>query len=168
MRQRLLIVSLIAGLALAAPMVFAQQFSSVEERMSSSDFKAAGLDKLSPEELAKLNDFIKHEVDTRTAQAHEVGARENDNSNIAKIGFKHYEGKRDEIVSRIPGTFTGWTGHSTFTLENGQVWRQADPDSELVGVRLVNPEVHITPGFLGTWQLHVEGYGTFTKVERVQ
>ena len=65
MRCRHLFVSLLACVAIAAPLAFAQQFSSVEERMSSADFKAAGLDKLSPEELAKLNAFIKNEVETR-------------------------------------------------------------------------------------------------------
>jgi hypothetical protein len=168
MRHRFLIVSLLAGLALAAPMVFAQQFSSVEERMSSSDFKAAGLDKLSPEELAKLNAFIKHEVETRAVQAREAGIREEDNADAAKIGLRGYSGDRGDIVSTIPGVFTGWTGSTTFTLANGQVWRQSQNDSVLEGIHLVNPQITISPGAFGSWNLHVEGYGTFTKVERVR
>src|SRR5688572_10963425 len=34
-------------------------FSSLEERMSHADFKAAGLDKLTPEELAALNEWLR-------------------------------------------------------------------------------------------------------------
>jgi len=168
MRCRSLILMLAAGLAFAAPLVFAQQFSSVEERMSSTDFKAAGLDKLSPEELARLNAFIRNEVDTRTAQAHAQGAREQDRSDALRMGFKDYYGDRDRITSTIPGTFKGWTGSTEFTLANGQVWRQSDPTSQLLGIRIENPVVHISPGMMGTWNLQVEGYGAFTKVERVK
>ena len=168
MRCRPLIVSFAACFALAAPFAMAQQFSSLEERMSSNDFKAAGLGKLSPEELAKLNAYIRNEVQSRTAQAREAGAREQDKNDAARIGFKDYYGDREAIVSRIPGTFRGWNGGATFTLENGQVWRQADPASHLVGIHLENPVVHITPGLISGWNLQVDGYGTYTKVERVQ
>ena len=167
MRCRHLLVSLLVCVAIAAPLAFAQQFSSVEERMSSADFKAAGLDKLSPEELAKLNAFIKNEVEARTARAHAEGAREQNMNDAGRIGFTDYHGARDEIVSRIPGTFKGWSGGATFKLENGQVWRQID-GSEFVGIHLENPVAHITPGLIGGWNIQIEGYGSFAKVERVQ
>jgi hypothetical protein len=169
MRCRSIIVMFALGFAFATPLVFAQQFSSVEERMSSSDFKAAGLDKLSPEELARLNAFIRSEVDTRTAEAQVEGARAQDVNNAERMGFKDYSGHRDKITSRITGTFKGWTGGTTFTLDNGQVWRQSDSDSVLAGVHLENPVVDITPGLLGgVWYLQVQGYGSSAKVERVQ
>ncbi len=168
MRCRHLVLSLAVGIAFAMPLAYAQQFSSLEERMSSSDFKAAGLDKLSPEELARLNTFIRSEVDARTSQAHEAGAREQNKDDAGRIGFSDYHGDRDEIVSTIPGTFRGWNGGAVFKLENGQVWRQSDPASHLVGIHLENPVVHIKPGLISGWTLQVEGYGTYTKVERVQ
>jgi hypothetical protein len=167
MRFRHLLIMLAAGLAFALPLALAQQFSSLEERMSSSDFKAAGLDKLSPEELSRLNAFIKNEVQARTTQAREAGAREQDRNEAARIGLKDYHGERNEIVSRIPGTFKGWSGGTIFTLENGQVWRQTD-GSQFVGIHLESPTVHITPGLVGGWNLQVEGYGSYAKVERVQ
>jgi len=169
MRCRSLILVLAIGLAVATPLAFAQQFSSLEERMSSSDFKAAGLDKLSPDELARLNAFIRGEVDTRTEEAHVAGAREQDLSDAQRMGFKDFSGHREKITSSISGTFKGWSGSTTFTLENGQVWRQAESDSVLAGVHLENPVVHISPGLMGgVWYLQVEGYGATTKVERVQ
>jgi hypothetical protein len=167
MRFRLLFAALVVCIA-AAPFALAQQFSSLEERMSSQQFKDAGLDKLSPEELAKLNAFIRNEVNARTAQAHEAGAREQNKNDAARIGFRDYYGERGEVVSRIPGTFRGWSGGTTFTLENGQVWRQTDT-STLAGVHLENAVVHITPGLMdNTWFLQVEGYNSSVKVERVQ
>ncbi|HEY2345946.1 MAG TPA: hypothetical protein VGH80_08685 [Xanthomonadaceae bacterium] len=168
MRCRTLFASLALGLALAAPMAFAQQFSSVEERMSSSDFKAAGLDKLSPEELAKLNAFIRGEMGKRTAQAHEEGMREQDRTEASRMGFKDYHGEVDELESRIPGTFTGWDDGSTFTLANGQVWRVVDARSPLEGIKMTNPVVHIRPGAFDSWIFSVEGYNKSAKVERIQ
>jgi hypothetical protein len=169
MRCRHLLVSLIVCVAVAAPLAFAQQFSSLEERMSSADFKAAGLNKLSPEELARLNAYIRNEMDARTAQAHEAGAREQNKNDAERMGFKDYYGDRGEIVSHIPGTFRGWNGGTTFTLENGQVWRQSDPASVLAGIHLEDAVVHITPGLMGgIWYLQVEGYGASTKVERIK
>lgn len=32
------------------------------------------------------------------------------------------------IVSRIAGTFEGWSGNTLFRLENGQLWEQASYD----------------------------------------
>lgn len=168
MRCRSLILMFAAGLAFAMPLVFAQQFSSLEERMSSADFKAAGLDKLSPEELARLNAFIRSESDRRATQAHEQGVREQDRTDAERIGFKDYRGERDEIVSRVPGTFTGWGLGTNFTLENGQVWRVIEADSPLEGIRMTNPEIHITPGLFDSWNLQVKGYNKSAKVERVK
>ncbi len=155
-----------AGLALAVPAAFGQQFSSLEERMSSTEFKAAGLDKLTPEELARLNAFIRGEMDKRTAVARQEGMREQDRNDAAKMGFRDYHGDRDTITSSIVGQFNGWSGGTTFTLANGQVWHQIEPDQ--FSIRLNNPGVTISPGVLGTWFLKVDGYGSTTKVERIK
>jgi len=166
MRCRTLVAAVLTTLSLAAPAAFGQQFSSLEERMSSGDFKAAGLEKLTPEELARLNAFVRSEVDRRAAQAHEQGVREQDMAEAGKMGFKNYQGDRDEIISTIVGDFHGWSGGTTFTLENGQVWRQVEPDQ--FSIHKKNPVVHITPGSMGTWFIEIEGYGAHTKVERVK
>ncbi len=168
MRCRSPILMLAAALAFATPLVFAQQFSSAEERMSSSDFKAAGLDKLSPEELARLNAFIRNEVDRHAMQAREQGIREENRTEADRMGLKNYSGERGEIDSRVPGAFTGWQLGTTFTLENGQVWRVIQADSPLEGIRLTNPEIHITPGLFDSWNLRVAGYNKAAKVERIK
>jgi len=166
MRRFTLAASLAVCLSLAVPMAFGQQFSSVEERMSSADFKAAGLDKLSPEELARLNAFIRNEVDRRTSQARDEGMRQQDRNDAAKMGFRDYHGARDEIISGVVGEFHGWDGGTHFHLENGQEWRQTEGDRFVV--RMDHATVHITPGLMGTWFLQVEGYNASTKVERLK
>ncbi len=169
MRRHPLLISILTGLLLAGFAVgaTAQPFSSLEERMTSEQFKAAGLDKLSPDQLATLDAFVRNEVETRSAQARVAGAREQDKNDAARIGFKDYHGSRHEIVSRIPGLFKGWSGSTEIKLENGQVWRQTD-DSQFVGIHLQNAVAHIKPGMIGGWTLQVDGYGSYAKVERVQ
>jgi hypothetical protein len=57
MRTRLMLLAALA-ISLAALPVMAQQFSSLEERMSASDFKAAGLDQLTPQQLQFLDNWL--------------------------------------------------------------------------------------------------------------
>jgi hypothetical protein len=131
--------------------------------MSSSDFKAAGLDKLSPDELARLNAFIRSEVDRRTARARATHQQGQD-----QFGFHNGRSPRDSLVTRIDGVFTGWNGHTKFHLNNGQVWQQIDSSAQFEGIRLVNPEISIKPGFMGSFMLSVEGYNSEVRVKRIK
>lgn len=158
MRLRHFLVALALCLAVA-PLAFAQQFSSLEERMSSQQFKDAGLDKLTPEQLAKLNEFIRNEVNARTAQTRK--------SDQDRFGF-HESNDRDSLVTRIEGTFTGWDGHTVFHLNNGQVWEQIDSSETLEGIKVDNPIVKIEPGFMGSWVLSIDGYNGTAKVKRIK
>ena len=163
MRRHALVISIVTSLLLAtfAVSIQAQQFSSLEERMSPADFKAAGLDKLSPEELARLNAFVRTETEQRVSEAR-------GKQDPKRVGFHDSGANRDPVVSHIPGTFHGWDGATTFHLENGQVWRQINSDSRLLGIRMQNPEVTIKPGLFGSWELSVKGYSAVAKVERIQ
>ena len=148
----LLLTSLFAG------QCFAQQFSTLEERMTAAEFKAAGLDKLTPEELAALNDWLAGKVAAATAAAPAQDTR----------GFNQQTGEDGAIVSSIRGEFKGWKGAGQrFTLDNGQVWEITDSTSRLV-VDLVNPVVFVEPGMLGAWFLKVEGYNSRARVKRIK
>ena len=162
MRRHALAV-VVTGLLLVAATfaAHAQSFSSLEERMTPADFKAAGLDKLSPEELARLNVFLRTEMEQRVAEAR-------GKQDPKRVGFHDSGANRDPVVSTIPGTFHGWDGATTFHLANGQVWRQINSDSTLRGIRMENPQVTIKPGLFGSWELTVKGYSAYAKVERVE
>lgn len=154
--RRLLITSLFV-LTLASGTVLAQQFSSLEERMSEAEFKAAGLDKLSPEELNALNSWLSTRVGGGAALAAGADTR----------GFQ--EQRSDGvIVSRITGEFRGWDGRGDrITLDNGQVWEVVDSTSRLK-VKVQDPTVTIEPGILSSWELRISGYNTRAKVRRVK
>jgi hypothetical protein len=155
MRIRLALV-----LALAAFGAQAQDFSSLEERMSDAEFKAAGLDKLTPEELAALNAWLQHRTAGTAPAATYVPPSED------RTGFRESTDSNG-VVSRIAGPFTGWDGDTRFTLENGQVWEQAESAS-MRGVNVDSPAVTIRPAFMGSWLLKVEGFNKTVRVRRIK
>lgn len=153
-------IFLLAALLAPAAPLSAQEFSSLEERMSGAEFKAAGLEKLSPEELAALNAWLRGNAGAARMMA--APAMVEDRRGLVESS------SRDMIVSRIVGEFTGWTGNTRFRLENGQVWEQRD-NARLTGVRMDSPVVTLKPSILGNaWYLSVEGYNATAKVRRVK
>ena len=133
--------------------------------MSAAEFKAAGLDKLSPEELAALNAWIRGKRSLAPAGA--VGAPQ-DIAAIDRRGLSNTAGPGDAIESRILGNFRGWNGtKTTFELENGMVWQSTDPAAKLA-VNLNDPAVRITPGFMDAWFLQVDGYNAKVRVKRIR
>jgi hypothetical protein len=108
------------SLVFALPLARAQNpdFPGVEKAMSEKAFKQAGLDKLTPEERARLNDFIRSYAASTNQEAAKVAVDEAVNANKVPS-------QPQVIESRIVGPFHGYNGRSRFTLENGQVWAQS-------------------------------------------
>jgi hypothetical protein len=156
----------------------AEGFSSLEEQMSGKEFQAAGLDKLSQQELDALNDWLRrHSVatldtpksapaaSTSAAAATPVATAETQD----RRGFKNEDKDNDEpIVSRLVGNSSGWDGQTVFKLENGMIWAQADKDKLYVGKDIPSPEVTIKKRMFGNWYLSMEGYDSKCKVVRIQ
>lgn len=159
--RRLALILCIALLSLSAS---AQEFSSLEERMSAAEFKAAGLDKLSAEELAALNAWLRGSRALPAA----VASAPQSIAEIDRRGLSDGVKSGDFIESRILGNFRGWDGTRTrFELENGMVWQSTDPAAKL-SVNLQDPTVRITPGFMDAWFLQVEGYNAKVRVRRLK
>lgn len=170
---------LIATMLFVSTPTLAQQ-TGLEDRLSAADFRAAGLDKLSATELARLNELLARErdgglaassasptgadVEARIAQAREEGRRQ---ARSEDRGIRPAAESREPIASTIPGAFTGFAPSREYTLANGQVWKQIDSAS-IAGARGQDIGVRIRPGFMGVWWLQVDGYNTQAKVERVR
>ena len=160
----------LAILALA-PMAWAQQSAplttNVEQQMSADEFKAAGLDKLSAQELAALNAWLQHKVVQETTKAVETAKEEGRKEVTEKNrGFFDF-GSSEAIESTLVGEFNGFAKDRKYTLENGQVWEQIEPAS-LAGVRRTNPKVSIKPGVFNNWFMRIDGYNTAAKVRRIK
>lgn len=154
---------LVFTLLLACALPAAAQ-DGIQQQMTPEQFKAAGLDKLSPEELANLNAWLNRKIDTETTKAAALAADKVKDENRGFFNF----GSDEAIESRLVGEFRGFGKNRLYTLENGQQWRQAD-NASLVGVHKTNPGVKINPGMIGNvWYMRIEGYNTRAKVERVK
>ena len=70
--------------------------------MTPEQFKAAGLDKLSAEELANLNAWLNHTVDTETAKAAVKAKKKVEDDNRGFFNF----GTSEPVASKIVGEFT--------------------------------------------------------------
>jgi len=145
----------------------ADGFSSVEEQMTGKEFTAAGLDKLSPQELEMLNDWIRRRS-VATLDTPKTGKATAD-LNEDRRGLKNEDEDEDrtEITSTITGKFKGWDGQTTFKLDNGMIWIQADKD-KFYTKEIENPTVIIKPGLFGTWRLHIDGFNSECRVKRIQ
>ncbi len=138
--------------------VQAQRYSSLEERMSAAEFRAAGLDKLSTEELATLNRWIENNG-TKLFGLDRYARATRSNNLLGDRG-------RAEIGTRIAGTIKRIEIGDILTLENGQRWRVTSGSVHLIEP-LTGAPVLIQPGFLSSWKLKVEGYNATVRVERV-
>lgn len=136
----------------------------IQQQMTPEEFRAAGLDKLSAEELARLNAWLGRTIETETEKAASAAKKRVEDDNRGFFNF----GSSEPIRSSIVGEFRGFGNGRSYTLANGQVWRQTD-DASLVGVRLTDPAVTITPSLVGNaWYLSVGRYGTRAKVVRTK
>ena len=168
--------ALLLAILLALPaLAGAQDAPPLQQAMSAEEFKAAGLDKLSAEELARLNAWLDRRVEQQATaavaaavqqvreQAREEGRKEVVEKNR---GFFHF-GSEEPIEASVVGEFTGFGSRKRYTLDNGQVWEQTD-GATLAGVRRTNPKVRIKPGVLGAWWMRIDGYNTQAKVQRIE
>ena len=155
----------------------AEGFSTLEERMSGKEFKETGLSRLTDEELAILNDWIRrHSVATldnaSAPPASAMVATQGDAATDDR-GFENrpkFGGdKKDKIIyGNIEGTFTGWTGNNNkFKLTNGMVWEQTEGGTFTVPAT-DNAEITIEKGFLGGWRLSMVGYNKTVAVKRIK
>jgi hypothetical protein len=166
---------LVALIVLASTVsVFAAEgFSTLEEQMSGKEFSAAGLDKLTEQELDALNEWIRrHSLATLATPARESGSTTtavvSDASSKDTRGFKGSEQERTSVTSRILGNFRGWDGQTVFRLENGMIWAQDDKDKFYLPNETDNAVAVIEPGMFGRWHLHIEGHDSECRVKRIQ
>ncbi|HEX6834501.1 MAG TPA: hypothetical protein VF132_13270 [Rudaea sp.] len=135
----------------------AAEFSSLEERMSQSEFHAAGLDRLTPEELKSLNDWLRVHGGTATKYMTPEGTPI----------FYPKDSERQAVESHIDGSISGWAGRTVFRLENGQEWTQAESGSVDCG-RLDHPKVRVKPMLLGSWLMYIDGCSMGVRVTRTK
>src|SRR6476619_5368471 len=123
----------------------------IKEMMSAEEFKAAGLNKLSADELQKLDAWLQGYRQV-TEQAAEKKA-------TAKATAESHA-KMDLLVSRVDGSFQGLTGRTVIRLEDGTVWRQANADDRYRSSVTDHPAAAVIHGVFG-YKMRIEGTQDF-------
>src|SRR6266852_3786809 len=114
----------------------------VEEQMRPEEFKSAGLDKLSEDELQHLDAYLQgYRESAKKKAAEQANAKAQDeikkaNEKTEKAEQATAEAKKDaavsartkldSLVSRVDGNIDGVTGHTIIRLEDGSVWKQVN------------------------------------------
>jgi len=138
--------------------------------LTHEEFVRAGLQKLTPEELAALEAALLRHQQLASPPA----ATPADNSTViytapstpapgkapssaektAAFGAEQVTKAKPletdaELHSHIEGTLEGFSGRAVFVLGNGQIWQQRVPETVYFAKKLVNPEVILTRSFAG-------------------
>lgn len=162
-------------------------FEGFREAMTVAEFQSAGLYKLTPREMDRLEAWVRAEVARRQLEAPgrsgaapgRDGGRPGRDREGERPSSEAFEGAAEQepggfglenegqqsISSRIDGEFRGWDGDTIFKLENGQVWKQTNPGS--VYYRANRPKVTITREFFG-FRMEVEGLNKRVQVKRIK
>ena len=170
-------------------------FSLAEEQpfsksVAPEDFSAAGLSRLSPEELKRLDALVADykngviaaarrsadeavaakqaaEAQAKAAKAETAELKKNAHEKAAVSKVTVAPGTKVEIAtikSTIPGRFRGWGSSTIFTLANGQRWQIANGGSYYTPAKQ-DIEVEITPSTLGGYWMRFPTLDTQVRVK---
>jgi hypothetical protein len=155
-RFLLLFPALVVGFAISlgtASLARAQNESGpLQEQMTPEEFKAAGLNKLTPEELARLNSWIQGNREQAV-----TAAVKNTRKKAAEEAERD---KRSLIVSRYDGVWSGIGPGEIIQLEDGSKWKLANKDEHYQG-HADHPAIAVwKAGFFG-WKMRVSRIAEF-------
>jgi len=136
---------------------------SIQEVMTPDEFKAAGLDKLSEDELQHLDAWLQGYRQTTERKASEQAERKADEEikkATAEVKVRQPRVLVERVVSRVDGTLTPLTGHNVIKLEDGTVWKQANKDDRYTPPVADHPMAQVSHSPFG-YKMRVEGMPEF-------
>jgi hypothetical protein len=136
---------------------------SVQELMTPDEFKAAGLDKLSEDELQHLDAWLqgyRQTTEKRVSEQVEKKATEEIKKATEQAKARGPKLLVERVVSRVDGTLSGLTGSTMIKLEDGTVWKQANHDDRYQPVVTDHPMVSVSHSAFG-YKMRVEGMPEF-------
>ena len=141
----------------------------LEQRFTSEQMHATGLDTLKPEQLALLNQLLREESQDAAAEAGPSPApapvasvpAESDAQRKSFFGYDE-----SVIATRLVGTLTGWEPGTEFELANGQRWKVLKGRYKL-NKPLENPEIKVVPGAAGRWFFRIDDDTPGARVYRI-
>lgn len=149
------------------------------DRLSAEEKKAAGLELLAPEQVAALNALVQRDRQLGAVQVREQAKaelREEVKAQVkveikeqakAEARTEQQQAREDQtrVLSRILGKYSGWDGATQFKLENGQIWRQAEP--AVFYTKPVDSPAVLIEKVYGGWRLYDQN-GGWVRVVRIK
>ncbi len=134
--------------------------TSLKQLMTPEEFKSAGLKKLSPEELQRLERFLQGYRDQAVQQSAKVTEEK------VNPAPKRNRATRQAVVeAKINGPFTGLTGRTRIVLTNGSVWQQSN-DTDKFATNLDSPDLVLVRTVFG-YKMYVTGAPRWFYVRQV-
>lgn len=150
----LMIAALSAGAADSESIARQKDFPGIQKLMTAEEFARAGLDRLTPEQVRALDDWL---VRYTAGEAYVVQTT----SEEVRAAVPEFR-----LEARIVPPFSGWSGQTLFRLDNGQVWRQRIKGRYMFSGD--DTRVVITRNLLGFYNMTLVGSGRSVGVEPVR
>jgi hypothetical protein len=147
-------LSATAGAADTGSTAKQKDFPGIQKLMTGEEFARAGLDKLTPEQVRALDDWL---VRYTAGEAYVVQTT----SEQVRAAVPEFR-----LEARIVPPFSGWSGQTLFRLDNGQVWRQRIKGRYMFSGD--DTRVVITRNLLGFYNMTLVSSGRAVGVEPVR
>jgi membrane-bound lytic murein transglycosylase len=141
---------------------------SLEETMRPEEFKAAGLDKLSEDEMQHLDAYLqgyresakKKATEQAQAKADEEIKKAQEQAKATEQANASMRTKLDSLVSRVDGSIEGVKGNTVIRLEDGSVWKQVNRDDHFRAQITDHPAAVVLRTSFG-YKMRIEGMPEF-------
>jgi hypothetical protein len=135
-------------------------FPGVQKTMTPEQMAATGVNKLTPAEREKLDQFIRGYVGVSNKRAADAAA-----ATAVERAVRDNKVRPPEVTeSRMAHDYKGYSSRTVFTLENGQKWKAADGGEE-PHATVPRPGVVILKDSFG-YKMYIEG-ASMIRVVRV-
>ena len=168
-------------------------FETLEDAMTPQERALSGIDTLTPQQRAFLNQWLSNNLIDSPAASHYTAspkakaprAEETRDGDDAKtVAIEDEVNRRvaetlarekvaaDKVQSDAPfeanvvGDFKGWTGKTVFRLDNGQVWRQRSAST--YRHKGSDMRVRFEQNWMGGWEMEVLSTGKSVLVKKVR
>lgn len=136
-------------------------FNGLETAMDSDTYERAGLRKLTKDERAVLDQFVRDYVAGKQKTAATAAAAE-----AVDRAVKEHKVEPPEVIeTKMVGTFKGYNTRTVFHLENGQSWKPTSGETATFS-SIESPKVIIFRDTFG-YKMFIEGAATI-RVKRMQ
>ncbi len=161
-----------AVLLLSANLVCAQNtFPGLKAILTVAEWKRAGLDRLSPDEIGVIDAALIRQQSGATARLQQelatvrtAVAANTSPALIQKFGLPLFDDGDWRTLPPLRAKFEKWEGGNRFKLDNGQVWEGFEP----ITYELVGKEIEIQARPHGQFALVVDGVNTTLRVMRLR